>query len=193
LSREPFVQLEAGLVEAGRLRRAVVRADDRRVAAGAARAEVALLEHRDVADPMLAREVVRDREPLDAAADDDDVVRRLQLALRPPHPPREEQVLHERSRSPSESKNAPRLTVASTSRPRASICTFSPDVAASGGSSASPIAAPVSSLQRELVTCPISRPPRTIAVPSGGTVPSSVRKPTSNRRSPASRRCSSAS
>src|SRR5256885_12571310 len=50
LAREPLVELDASLVELGSLGRAVVRADDRRVAPGRAGADVGLLEHGDVRD-----------------------------------------------------------------------------------------------------------------------------------------------
>ncbi len=66
----PSYSLTLALVERGALGRAVVRADDRRVAAGGARADVALLEHGDVADAVVLREVVRGREAVRAAADD---------------------------------------------------------------------------------------------------------------------------
>ena len=46
LLREPLVELDRGVVEARALRRLVVRAQDRRVAPGRARADVALLEDR---------------------------------------------------------------------------------------------------------------------------------------------------
>ncbi len=80
VGRELLVELDALLVERGTLRGAVVRADDRRVAAGGARADVALLEDRDVGDAVVDREVVRRREAVRAAADDDDVV----VLLQPP-------------------------------------------------------------------------------------------------------------
>ena len=88
LGREPLVELHARAVERGALGRAVVRADDRRVAAGGARADVRLLEHGDVRDAVVLGEVVGGREPVRAAADDHDVVALLQLAARPPHPAR---------------------------------------------------------------------------------------------------------
>ena len=75
---ELLVELDALRVERGALGRAVVRADDRRVPPGRARADVALLEDRDVGDAVVDREVVRGREAVRAAADDDDVVVLLQ-------------------------------------------------------------------------------------------------------------------
>ncbi len=90
LVRQALVQPHALAVEGRALGRAVVRADDRRVAPGRARADVRLLEDRDVRDPVALREVVRGREPVRAAADDDDLVPALQLRPRPPHPLREE-------------------------------------------------------------------------------------------------------
>ena len=74
LVRQAFVQPDALAVEGRAFGRAVVRADDRRVAARRARADVGLLEDGDVADPVPLREVVGGREPVRAAADDDDLV-----------------------------------------------------------------------------------------------------------------------
>ena len=78
--RELLVELDALLVEGRALGRPVVGADDRRVAAGGTRADVALLEDRDVVDAVMRGEVVRRRETVRAAADDDDVVVPLELA-----------------------------------------------------------------------------------------------------------------
>ena len=94
---ELLVELDALLVERGALRRAVVRADDRRVAAGGARADVALLEDRDVGDAVVDREVVRGREAVRAAADDDDVVVLLQRPGALEDLLAEEDVLHARA------------------------------------------------------------------------------------------------
>ncbi len=77
--REPLVELDALPVEGGALGRAVVRADDRRVAPRGTGADVRLLEDADVLDPVSLREVVRGREPVRAATDDDDVVAALEL------------------------------------------------------------------------------------------------------------------
>ena len=95
LLRQPLVELDRGVVEARALGRLVVRAQDRRVAAGRARADVALLEHRDVGDAALL-EVVRGREAVRAAADDHDVVAVLELRPRPPHAALAEDVTHRR-------------------------------------------------------------------------------------------------
>jgi hypothetical protein len=88
LLREVLVQPERLLVEGHALGRPVVGADDRGVATRAAGADVVLLQDRDLRDAAL-RELVSDREPVGAAADDHDVVRRLQLGATP-HPPRTE-------------------------------------------------------------------------------------------------------
>ncbi len=85
LRREPLVQADALAVEVRPLGCAVVRADDRRVPARRARADVRLLEHGDVADPVVLREVVRRRKPVRPAAHDHDLVAPLELAPRPPH------------------------------------------------------------------------------------------------------------
>ena len=80
---EPFPELHRLLVEVRRLVPQVVGADDRRVAPGVAAADPALLEHGDVGDAVLLGEVVRGREPVPAAADDDDVVLALRLGAAP--------------------------------------------------------------------------------------------------------------
>ena len=71
------------LVEVGALVPQVVRPDDGGVAAGVAASEPALLEHRDVGDPVQGREVVGGREPVAAAAHDDDLVGLLGLGAAP--------------------------------------------------------------------------------------------------------------
>jgi hypothetical protein len=76
---ERLVQVHARLVEAGALRRQIVRADDGRVAARRAGADVRLLEHGDVLQAEPGRQVVGGRHAVRAAADDDDVVVLLQL------------------------------------------------------------------------------------------------------------------
>jgi hypothetical protein len=71
------------VVERDALVEQVVRADDRRVAAGVAAADPALLDDRDVREAVLGREVVRGAEPMPAAADDDGVIGRLRLRVPP--------------------------------------------------------------------------------------------------------------
>ena len=75
--RELLPQLERELVEVRIGVEVVVRTHDRGIAPGVAAAEPALLEHRDLGEAMLLREVVRGREPVSAAADDDRVVARF--------------------------------------------------------------------------------------------------------------------
>src|SRR5262249_22764014 len=84
LHGQAFVELDALVVEGHALRGAVVAADDGRVAAAGAAAEVAPVQDGDVGDAALA-EVVGDGQAVDAAADDDDVVGRLQVVAAP-HP-----------------------------------------------------------------------------------------------------------
>ena len=103
--REVLVELDALLVEGGALRRPVVRADDRRVAARGARPDVALLEDRDVLDPVVLRQVVGGREPVRAAADDHDVVVALQRPGLLDDLLAEEDLLH--SRAPFGSASTP--------------------------------------------------------------------------------------
>ena len=80
LRRQPLVELDRGVVEARALGGLVVGAQDRRVAPGRAGADVALLEHADVGDPVVAGQVVGGREAVRAAADDHHVVAVAQLA-----------------------------------------------------------------------------------------------------------------
>ena len=67
LAREALPQLQRMLVERGRFLPQIVRAQDRRVAAGVAAAEPALFEHGDIAQPVLLGEVIGGREPMAAA------------------------------------------------------------------------------------------------------------------------------
>ncbi len=90
---EALVELDAGVVEARALGRLVVGAQDRGVAPGGARADVALLEDRHVGDPVVA-EVVRGGQAVRAAADDHHVVGALELRLAAPHPALAEDVKH---------------------------------------------------------------------------------------------------
>ena len=86
LFRQLFVQLDRQVVERDALRRAIVGPHNRRVAAGAAESDVLRLQDGDVLHAKL-REVVRGRQAMNAAADDDDVVAVLQFVLAP-HPQR---------------------------------------------------------------------------------------------------------
>ena len=94
LGGELLVERDALAVERRALGRPVVRADDRRVPAGRPGADVALLEDRDVRDPVVPREVVRRREAVRAAADDHDVVVAPERVRAPEHALPEEDVLH---------------------------------------------------------------------------------------------------
>ncbi len=76
-------QLERVVVQGGTLGVEVVGADDGGIAPRVAAADPAFLEHRDTADAMLARQVVRGAEAMSSAADDDHVV----LALGRSAPP----------------------------------------------------------------------------------------------------------
>ncbi len=117
LRREALVELHRGLVEPSALGGAVVRAQDRRVAPRRAGADVVLLEDRDVRDPALAQ-VVGGGQAVRAAADDHDVVARLQLAAGAPHAPLAEDVTHRRP--PALRRGArPRRPPRSTGSPRA--------------------------------------------------------------------------
>ena len=115
LSRQALVHSDARVVEARALGGLVVRAQDRRVAARGARADVALLEHRDVPHAELA-EVVRRRQAVRAAADDHDVVAVAQLAAPAPHPPGPEDLTQ--AEAPSARRRRPDLHRGGRPRPR---------------------------------------------------------------------------
>ncbi len=83
LLRQVLPQLQRVVVERRALVEEVVGADDGGVAAGVAAADPALLQHRDVAQAVLARQVVGSAQPVAAAADDDGVVRGLGLGSAP--------------------------------------------------------------------------------------------------------------
>src|SRR5207244_1374266 len=76
---------QAGLVQRDVLRGVVVGADDLRVPPRGAGADVAGLEHGDVADPLTGREVVGERQAVHPTADDHDVVATLRLDLPEEH------------------------------------------------------------------------------------------------------------
>jgi hypothetical protein len=71
------------LVERRALVPQIVRPHDRRVAAGIAAAEPALLEHGDIGDAVVFRQIVSGRQAVAAAADDDCVVARLRFGIAP--------------------------------------------------------------------------------------------------------------
>src|SRR5882724_5509690 len=71
------------LVDPGALIVEIVGADDRGIAAGVAAAEPTLLEHRNVGDPVDARQIVRGRQPVTAGANDDGVVCGLRRRIAP--------------------------------------------------------------------------------------------------------------
>ncbi len=81
--REAFPQLQRVVVQRRALVEQVVRADDGRVAAGVAAADPALLEHGRTRDAVLRREVIRRRQAMATATDDDGVVLRLRRYTTP--------------------------------------------------------------------------------------------------------------
>jgi hypothetical protein len=81
---ELFVELHALLVERDALGGSIVGPDDRRVASAGAAAKVALVQHRHIGDAVVFRQVVGGREPVNAGADNGDLVRRFERAP-PPH------------------------------------------------------------------------------------------------------------
>ena len=80
---ELAVELDRAVVEPDPLWRQVVRAEDGRVPARAAGAQVALVQHCHVGDPVIGSQVIGGCQPVHAAADDDDVVGALQLMRSP--------------------------------------------------------------------------------------------------------------
>ena len=79
-------EVDTLLVEPRAVAREVVRANDCRVAPGAAPADVAFLEDRHVGDAVVPGEVVRCAETMPSAADDDGVVLVFELRRRAEHP-----------------------------------------------------------------------------------------------------------
>jgi hypothetical protein len=80
---QPLPQLQGKFIEGIVAGEQVVGADNGGVAADIAGAEPALLENGDIADVVLAGEVVGGGEPVAAAADNDDVVIGLRSRLAP--------------------------------------------------------------------------------------------------------------
>src|SRR5579872_2195759 len=70
-------------VEPGALVPQIVRADDRRIAAGIAEPDRALLQYRDIGDAVFLGEVIGGGEAMPAAADNHDVVARFRRRLAP--------------------------------------------------------------------------------------------------------------
>ena len=83
LAREPLIEPERQIIEGDRLGIEIIRPHDGGVAAGVAAAEPALLDHADTRALVSFRQVIGGREPMAAAADDDEVVSRLRLRLAP--------------------------------------------------------------------------------------------------------------
>ena len=79
LVRQIPIEPHRFVVEADAFGREVVRADDGGVSGRIATRQVSLLQDGDVGDAVFLGEIVGSREPVPAAADDDDVVRRLEL------------------------------------------------------------------------------------------------------------------
>src|SRR5207248_5539471 len=86
VARQVAEEVHAGLVELRAFGREVVGADDGSVAAGAAAADVAFFQDRDVGDAVVLGQVVRRRQAVPAAADDDDVVFTLEAIWGAEHP-----------------------------------------------------------------------------------------------------------
>ncbi len=87
LLRQRLEELQRVLINRGAFIPQVVRAHDRGVAPGVAAAEPTTLEHRDLADAVLLRQVIGGGEAMAAAADDHDVVGGLGLGEAPERRP----------------------------------------------------------------------------------------------------------
>jgi len=79
-------EAHALIVELHPFGREVVRADDGGIASRVAAADVSFLDHGDVANTMVAGQVVRGRQAVAAGADDHDVVGRFQRLVAREHP-----------------------------------------------------------------------------------------------------------
>ena len=86
--RQPLPAPQRVFVEVVVLRQQVVRADDGGVAPDIAVTHQTLLEHRDVLDSMIVRQMIGGREPMAAGADHHDVVRRFEFGAAPQGPPK---------------------------------------------------------------------------------------------------------
>ena len=82
---EVLPQAHALVVEFHPLGSEVVGANDGGVAAGIAAAEIALVEHRHVANAVIASQVVGRRQSMAARPDDDHVITRLQRVVAREH------------------------------------------------------------------------------------------------------------
>ena len=80
---ESLPEIDRVVVERRRLVEEIVRTDDGGVAAGIAAADPALFDDRDIGDAVNGRKVIGRRQPMSAAADDDDVVFLLRLRRAP--------------------------------------------------------------------------------------------------------------
>ena len=80
---QPFPELHRPFVERLIAGQKVVGADDRGVTAGVARADPAFFQHGDIGYAMLFGEIVRRRQSMPAAADNDHVVMRARRGVSP--------------------------------------------------------------------------------------------------------------
>ena len=80
---ETFPKFERLLIEQRCLGPEIIGTHDRRVATGVTAADPAFLEHGNIRDPMLFRQVVGRRQSMPAAADNDDIVFTLRLRATP--------------------------------------------------------------------------------------------------------------
>ena len=87
LTPEPLPELHGVVVDGGAFVVEIVGADNRRVAPGVAAAEPALVDKRNIAEPVLLGEVIGRCRAMSACADDDGIVALFRHRLMPDGPP----------------------------------------------------------------------------------------------------------
>ena len=119
LARQPLVEPQREVIEGDRFGIEIIRPHDRRVAAGVAAAEPALLDHANAHSFMGFGEVIGGRQPMSAAADDDEIISRLGFRFAPglrPSLVAGEALLHESESGISRAHPRPR------DRPKSGTC-----------------------------------------------------------------------
>ena len=84
---QPFPQFQRVGIELGIARHHVIGAHDRGVAPDIAAADIALFQHRDIAQPVFGGQVIGGGQAMAATADDHDVIGRLRLRVAPMRAP----------------------------------------------------------------------------------------------------------
>ena len=84
---QPFPQFQRMRIEFRIARQKVIGPHNRGIAPHIAAADIALFQHGDVFQPMLLGQVIGRRQPMPAAADDDDIVFGFRFRITPDRPP----------------------------------------------------------------------------------------------------------